>query len=418
MAFSNMQQEFFENANHRWNIKSGATRSGKTYMDYYVIPKRIRSRIGQEGLSVILGVSKGTVQRNIITPLQNIWGTSLVSDINSQNVCHMFGEDVYCLGAEKISQVSKLRGASIKYCYGDEVADWNQDVFDMLKSRLDKPYSCFDGACNPGAPQHWFKKFLDSNADIYHQKYTIFDNPFLDPKFVEELCKEYQGTVLYDRYIRGLWVAAEGSIYRLMCDATSGESKGNPYLLNTKPASLMTINLGVDFGGGPSGHAFAASGYTRGYQNLIALASERHMSKGGDIDPDKLGQMFVDFCLKIINLYGFITCVYCDSAEQTLIAGIRTALRKAGLGWVRVENALKTTINDRIRFTQRMLSQGRFFYVENQCNSLVEAMTTALWNDKNLTEDERLDDGTSDIDSLDAFEYTFERDISRFIRYE
>lgn len=418
MPFSNMQKEFFANADHRWNIKSGATRSGKTYMDFYVIPKRIRSRIGKEGLCTILGVSKGTVQRNIITPLQNIWGTSLVSDINSQNICHMFGEDVYCLGAEKISQVSKLRGSSIKYCYGDEVTDWNKDVFDMLKSRLDKPYSCFDGACNPDAPQHWFKKFLDSDVDIYHQKYTIFDNPFLDPKFVEELCREYKGTVLYDRYIRGLWVAAEGSVYRLMCDAVSSGSRDNPYLLKDSPRSLMAINLGVDFGGSLSGHAFCATGYTRGYQSIIGLASERHMSRNGSIDPEKLGQLFVDFCLKIINLYGFITCVYCDSAEQTLIAGIRTALRKAGLGWVRVENALKTKINDRIRFVQRMLSQIRFFYMENQCRSLVEAMTTALWNEKNLTEDERLDDGTSDIDSLDAFEYTFERDISRFIRYE
>ena len=46
-------------------------------------------------------------------------------------------------------------------------------------------------------------------------------------------------------------------------------------------------------------------------------------------------------------------------------------------------------------------------------------MTTALWDEKNsLVEDVRLDDGTSDIDTLDAFEYTFERDISRFIRYE
>ena len=46
------------------------------------------------------------------------------------------------------------------------------------------------------------------------------------------------------------------------------------------------------------------------------------------------------------------------------------------------------------------------------------ALCGALWNPKNLTSDERLDDGTSDIDSLDAFEYTFERDISRFIKYE
>ena len=123
--------------------------------------------------------------------------------------------------------------------------------------------------------------------------------------------------------------------------------------------------------------------------------------------------------LKVGNLYGFITVVYCDSAEQTLIAGMRTAVRKAGLGWIRIENALKTTINDRIRFTQRMLSQHRFFYVKDQCQSLEDALTTALWDEKkSLVEDVRLDDGTSDIDTLDAFEYTFERDISRFIRYE
>ncbi len=128
MPFSKKQQEFFENANHRWNIKSGATRSGKTYMDYYVIPKRIRARAGKEGLTAILGVSKGTIQRNIIEPLQGIWGTRLVGDINSQNICPMFGEDVYCLGAEKVSQVSKLRGSGLKYCYGDEVTDWNKDV--------------------------------------------------------------------------------------------------------------------------------------------------------------------------------------------------------------------------------------------------------------------------------------------------
>ncbi len=417
MPFSVKQDEFFNKADHRWNVKTGATRSGKTYMDYYVIPKRIRSRIGEPGLAVILGVSKGTLQRNIITPLQQIWGSKLVGDINSENICKMFGEDVYCLGAEKVSQVSKIRGSSIKYCYGDEITDWNQEVFDMLKSRLDKPYSCFDGACNPGAPQHWFKKFIDSDVDIYCQQYTIFDNPFLDPKFVEELCKEYKGTVLYDRYIRGLWVAAEGSIYRLMCDAVSG-SGNNPYSLTEKPNNIMEINIGVDFGGTGSGHAFVATAYTRGYQNIIPLASERHISKDGSIDPDKLGQLFVDFCLKIINLYGFITHVYCDSAEQTLIAGLRTSARKGGLSWLRIENALKTTINDRIRFMQRMLSQQRFFYMQNQCITLEDALTTALWNEKNLTEDERLDDGTSDVDTLDAFEYTYERDISRFIRYE
>lgn len=214
MPFSVKQREFFDNANHRWNFKTGATRSGKTYMDYYVIPKRIRARIGKPGLAVILGVTKSTIERNILEPMRNIWGTDLVGGISSSNICYLFGEKVYCLGAEKVSQVSKLRGSSIKYVYGDEVADWNEEVFEMLKSRLDKSYSCFDGALNPQGPNHWLKEFLDSeDLDIYCQKYTLFDNPFLDKGFVDSLCKEYAGSVYYKRYILGEWALAEGLVY-------------------------------------------------------------------------------------------------------------------------------------------------------------------------------------------------------------
>lgn len=214
MPFSEKQREYFNNANKRWNFKTGATRSGKTYMDFYVIPKRIRARIGKPGLAVILGVTKSTIERNILEPMRNIWGSDLVGEINSQNKCYLFGEMVYCLGAEKVSQVSKLRGSSIKYVYGDEVADWNEEVFEMLKSRLDKPYSCFDGTLNPQGPNHWLKEFLDSeDFDTYVQKYTIFDNPFLDPDFVKNLCKEYGGSVYYKRYILGEWALAEGLVY-------------------------------------------------------------------------------------------------------------------------------------------------------------------------------------------------------------
>lgn len=214
MPFSVKQREYFDKANKRWNFKTGATRSGKTYMDYFVIPKRIRARIGLPGLAVILGVTKSTIERNILEPMRNIWGSALVGEINSQNICYLFGEKVYCLGAEKVSQVSKLRGSSIKYVYGDEVADWNPEVFEILKSRLDKPYSCFDGALNPQGPNHWLKEFLDSeDLDIFVQKYTIFDNPFLPNEFVESLCKEYEGSVYYQRYILGEWALAEGLVY-------------------------------------------------------------------------------------------------------------------------------------------------------------------------------------------------------------
>lgn len=211
MELSEKQKAFWLNANKRWNIKTGATRSGKTYLDYFMIPRRIRA-CTNDGLILLLGNTKGTLERNILDPMRAIWG-NLVGTIGSDNKVNLFGRQCYALGADKVNQVAKIQGAGFQYVYGDEITTWHQDVFQMLKSRLDKPNSCFDGTCNPGNPNHWFKGFLESRADIYQQAYVIDDNPFLSPLFVEALKREYAGTVYYDRFILGKWALAEGLVY-------------------------------------------------------------------------------------------------------------------------------------------------------------------------------------------------------------
>jgi PBSX family phage terminase large subunit len=217
MAFlTQKQQEYRRNAVKVWNVKTGATRSGKTYGDYFMIPKRLLYVHDKPGINVILGNTKGTLQRNIIQPMQDLYGCGLVSDIHSDNTADLFGERCFCLGADNIKHVNRLRGSGIKYCYGDEVTTWHPEVFEMLKSRLDKGYSKFDGTCNPEGPGHWFKRFLDNpelQGDIYQQAYTIDDNPFNDPEVVARMKRDYAGTVYYDRYILGLWAVADGLIY-------------------------------------------------------------------------------------------------------------------------------------------------------------------------------------------------------------
>ena len=173
---------------------------------------------------------------------------------------------------------------------------------------------------------------------------------------------------------------------------------------------VSQIIISVDFGGSGSGHAFVATGISRDFRDVIALASERHF---GDIDPNKLGDLFVDFVLKIINVYGMPDICYADSAEQTLIRGLRSSLLKANIN-LAIDNAWKTEINERIRATNRLMGQMRL-YLTDDCESLETAFCTAVWNPKELTVDERLDDGSSDIDSLDAFEYTIERYIELLI---
>lgn len=215
LELSPKQNEYILNANRRWNFKIGAVRSGKTFVDMvYMIPSRLRQRHGLAGLNVILGVSKETIERNVLQPMREIYTSDLVGTINNRNMCQLFGDECYCLGAEKVTQVAKIQGASIKYAYGDEIAKWNPEVFAMLQSRLDKPYSCFDGSCNPEYPDHWLKKFIDKpDIDAYIQKYTLFENPFLPKDFVDNLCKEYAGTVYYNRYVLGEWALAEGLVY-------------------------------------------------------------------------------------------------------------------------------------------------------------------------------------------------------------
>ena len=137
MQLSKKQNEYILNANHRWNVKVGAVRSGKSYVDIaYQIPSRIIERKGKSGLNVIMGVSKSTIERNVLQPLREIYVPDLVSQINNDNIAMVCGQPTYCLGAEKISQVSKVQGMSIKYFYGDEVAKWNEEVFAYGKVKI------------------------------------------------------------------------------------------------------------------------------------------------------------------------------------------------------------------------------------------------------------------------------------------
>lgn len=398
MKLSNKQKEFWLEPYHRWNIKHGGTRTGKTYLDYFNIPRRIRERMGKEGLVVLLGNTKGTLQRNIIEPMQQIYGTKVISDIRSDNTARIFGEKVYCLGADNVKHVDRIRGSSIKYCYGDEITTWNEEVFQMLKSRLDKPYSCFDATCNPKSKTHWVYNFLQSDADIFSQSYSLNDNPFLDDTVRREMEREHTG-VFYDRYILGLWVAAEGSIYKIFSD--------NAESYYTDKPDYDFIQIGIDFGGNKSAHSFTATGLKWDYSKLTALAARR--IKATDTTPENVYREFGDFLSFVNSKYGKVYCVFCDHNEQVLISGLRRHFQS-----ITFRNSIKHEIIDRIRLTNSLMASGKFF-ITKDCKTLDTAFRDAVYDDKSIN-DRRLDDGTTDIDSLDSFEYSFESYLRQYTR--
>lgn len=407
MIISDKQKEFIRNANHRYNIKIGARRCGKTYLDnLYTIPKRIIERRGKDGLNLILGVSKGTIERNVLQPLRQLYGRDLVTTINSANIATLFGEEVYCLGAEKINQVSKIQGTSVKYCYGDEIAKWAQEVFIMVQASLDKPYSCFDGALNPENQSHWFKKdFIDvineKGLDVYVQNYTIFDNPFLSKEFVENLCKEYEGTVYYNRLILGQWCNAEGLIYRQFADNPSMFIKDEAVDEYGNKLNFLIISIGIDYGATEGETEFKATGITSLFKEVWTIGEKK---LAGLHSPEQMYKAFADFYKEIVNEYGKVTHCFADygALGQVLTYGMNRYLQQNGIP-LQVQDCIKGRIVDRIELDCHLFGQMRRFILR-KCKYLIEAYQQALWDDKH--EDERLDDGSVPVDDLDASEYS------------
>lgn len=376
---SEKQREYRREATKTWNIKIGATRSGKTYGDYYLIPKRLLDVRGLDGLNVILGNTKGTIQRNIIEPMQNIWGADMVSSIRSDNTATMFGERVHCLGADNIKHVDRLRGQSVKYCYGDEVVTWAQEVFAMLQSRLDKEYSIFDGACNPEGPQHWFKKKLDTGGpDWYVQHYTIDDNPFLPDKVKERMKRDFAGTVYWGRYILGEWTQAEGMIYPMYPSA----------LIKPFDEQWEEYVLSCDYG---TENAFAALLWARKGHTWHLVAEYRY--SGRDTGYQKTDDDYVRDMERFVervpqkNRQGLLTII--DPSAASFIAAMRRSRYR-----FRVRKA-DNSVENGIRETAVCLQRGtvRIF---DTCKETIKEIEGYVWDKKESDKPVKVNDHMMD----------------------
>ncbi len=381
LRLTDKQKEFWKNADHRWNIKEGATRSGKTYLDYFLIPRRILSCKG-EGLIVLLGNTKGTLSRNILEPMQAIWGDRLVGNIGSDNTVMLFGKKCHALGADKITQVSKLQGAGIEYCYGDEITTWNEEVFSMLKSRLDKPNSVFDGTCNPDSPNHWFLKFLESDADIFRQHYTIYDNPMLPESFVKNLEREYRGTVYFERFILGKWALAEGLIYPMFSESrhiSSDMLEGGEYYISIDYGTLNPCSMGL----------WCVNGKT-----AMRIREFYH-------DGRKSGRQMTDeeYYDELEKLSGNLPVSYIiiDPSAASFIETVRRH------GRFTVKKA-RNEVLDGIRFTAGLLAEDKI-KIHTSCKGIIAEFTSYRWDEQSDT-DRPIKQNDHAMDDLRYFCYT------------
>lgn len=391
----------------RLNIFEGSVRSGKTYVSMIMWAFWVAGS-PKDRAYLMSGKTLTTLKRNVLEPLK-----ALLNECFSYNLSkkegELFGRRVFLEGAANAEAESKIRGMTLMGAYCDELTLFGEDFFVMLLSRLSEKGAKLFATTNPDNPSHWVKRdYLDNPCvDLLSIRFTLDDNIFLPKKYVEALKNEFCG-VFYERFILGQWVAAEGRVYESFSSQNIISSDELERRLSEK--KLIVSSIGVDYGGNGSASAFVLVGVDAGFRDLYVL-SEYYDKRNRSAE--SLISNFSEFVEREKNRFPMLQAAYCDSAEQLLIKSFRKAVRTTG---VEVKNALKKPINTRINMLNRLIASGRFF-VSRECPHVIEALQSAVWDERDVHKDVRLDDGTSNIDSLDALEYAFERYERQFFRF-
>lgn len=392
-------------------ICDGAVRSGKTVvMGISFIHWAMRYHNRKN--FAFMGKTVRSAERNIIAPIMECSDVTAFFKLEysrSNGILKIRGggheNTFYLFGGKDESSFALIQGITLTGVMFDEVALMPQSFVEQAIARtLSEKGAKLWFNCNPENPNHWFYREWIMDADgenkknCLHLHFLMEDNPSLSPEQLQKAKNLYSG-VFYERYILGRWVRAEGLIYSGVRGCIAKEKR--------LPAAEKVM-IGVDFGGNRSLTTFVASVIERDFRGVTVIKDMTISGKKGDINSRRLCDSLYRFIMDINNSYNIMPDeIRADSAEQYLINTLRTFLGSKGLN-IPVKDSVKGKIIDRIRCTEALMKSGRL-KIFDCCGLLINGLENAVW-DKDAAQkglDLRLDDFTSDIDILDAFEYSF-----------
>ncbi len=229
-------------------IADGAVRSGKTsFMSIAFVDDAMRRYDRQR--FAICGKTVESAIKNIIEPYLGIklvrekyhisWRradkTMIVTQGKKQNIFEVFG------GKDE-SSFALIQGRTLAGVLFDEVALQTRSFVEQALARCSVDGSRFWFNCNPDSPNHWFYKEWIKQAERHnalHLHFELDDNPALSEDIKERYRTTYSG-VFYDRYVRGLWVAADGIIYP--------QFSKEKHVVKSKPRPYSKYYVSIDYG--------------------------------------------------------------------------------------------------------------------------------------------------------------------------
>ena len=235
-------------------ICDGAVRSGKTVV---MIASFIiwAMSVFEKCNFAICAKTVTNAEKNVLKPLLEIEGLPYEMDYKRTErmllvKCGRRENRFYIYGGRDESSYRLIQGITLAGVFFDEVALMPKSFADQAISRT----LTYDNAklwfnCNPESPAHWFYeeyiRELKPNTKRLH--FLMEDNPIMTPEKIKTAQSRFTG-VFYDRYVRGLWVVAEGLVYKCFDEAahvTDSVPENGRYYISVDYGTLNPCSMGL-----------------------------------------------------------------------------------------------------------------------------------------------------------------------------
>ena len=425
--FNDKTINYLHRSKDSWfNVAEGGKRGGKNVINALCFCIALENH--PDKVHLLGGVSLSSVKLNIIDcdgyGISNYFsGRCREGKYKNKDCLYVKTTD----GKEKVLLISSgAKQGDEKYIKGNTygmayVTEANECHRNFLKEVMDRTLSSSNRKIfhdlNPKPPAHWYyseildfhenKQKEDSNYGYNYEHFNIFDNMSITNKQLKTLLDTYDKTsIWYTRDILGNRQANAGILFELIAN------NKERYLTDENKVGFITT--GVDFGKNGSNHAFCSQIISRSYNDIQVIRSDEEICNSDDITRNdgigiKLTQLkhgFLKHVKWVLNNYGRLDYIFADSAEPELIDFLQQCLENENIH-IPIYPSSKIPIEDRIHLIGILLMQDRLKFKKDNTKEIVKSLQEATQDDKSDT-DRWLDDGTSDIDILDAFNYGIE----------
>lgn len=353
-----MNEDYFMLINH------GAKRTGKTVLnnDLFLFElRRVREIANKLNIPlpqyILAGADLGAVQRNVLNELTNKYEIEFKFDKHNRFI--LFGVQVCCFGHSKINDMGRIRGMTSYGAYINEGTMANEEVFNEIKARCSGEGARILVDTNPDQPEHWLKTNYIDKADgkvIQSYHFKLDDNTFLTDRYKDNIKAATPTGMFYDRDIEGLWVSAEGIVYK--------DFRKEKHYIKSK--DLKDINFvkyfaGVDWGYEHPGAIVVLGKDDKGDIYLL----EEHSKQHEEIE------YWVNIAKEIKSRYGNIS-FYCDTARPEYIKRFKKENIKAKNG----DKAVLAGIGE----VARLIKLEKLKIVEDKVDLFKKEIFMYAWN--------------------------------------